>query len=154
MPDLEKLHVKLGLSGTYWDRRPEYEIVFNGKTVKTGAIESDSDEVEYIEFDAEYDTESCCLEVVLTNKQHSDTVQNEDKTAILKDMLLNIVSLEIDEINLGQVPRNLSEYCPKEPVYWQGETVTVVRNCVNLGWNGAWKLSWTNPFYIWLLENM
>jgi hypothetical protein len=55
--------------------------------------------------------------------------------------------VEIDEIDLGQVPFNLSEYRPDH-------NSDVVKNCVNLGWNGTWTLRWTNPFYIWLLENL
>ena len=62
-------------------------------------------------------------------------------------MLLNIKSVEIDEIDLNQVPWNLGEYRP-------AHNTEVIRNCVNLGWNGSWSLTWTNPFYIWLLESM
>jgi hypothetical protein len=147
MADLEKLHIKLGLSGTYWDKRPSYRISVNDQVYADAVIGSASDEVEYIEFDVESITDSNVLKIELLGKDYKDTIQNADKTAILKDMLLNIVSIEIDEIDLGQIPFNLSEYRPL------GRD-DVVKNCVNLGWNGAWTLTWTNPFYIWLLENM
>jgi len=151
---LEKLHIKLGLSGTYWDRRPEYEIIFNGTTITAGAITGASGDIEYIDFDVEYTTESAKLEIKLLNKIEYDTVQSEDKTSILNDMLLNIELVEIDEINLKQVLRNVCEYTPDTPVTWQGETTQLVKNCINLGWNGTWNLTWTAPFYVWLLENM
>lgn len=147
MADLEKLHFKIGLSGTYWAKRPIYNILVNDRLLFTQEINSDSDVVEYVEFDVESTTESNTLKIQLANKSVSDTVENEDKTAILKDMLLNIVSIEIDDIDLGQLPFTLSEYYPDH-------NNELVKNCVNLGWNGTWTLTWNNPFYIWLLENL
>jgi hypothetical protein len=75
-------------------------------------------------------------------------VQNEDKSAIVKDMLLNVVSVEIDEIDIGHLLHSKSTFTGDDP------TRPVLSNCVNLGWNGTWKLTFTSPFYIWLLENI
>ena len=69
-------------------------------------------------------------------------------------MLLNIVSVEIDEIDLGHLTYSLSEYHVSQYVEYNGEITNLVKNCVNLGWNGTWQLSWNTPFYIWLLENI
>jgi hypothetical protein len=146
--DLEQLHIKLGISGTYWDKRPIYNILFNDKLLYTQEIKGESDEVEYIEFDVEYSTDPAVLKIQLTNKQDSDTVQNAEKTDIVNDMLLNIVSIEINEIDLDQIPWRLSDYYPNH------RPEQSIKNCVNLGWNGTWELRWTNPFYIWLLENL
>jgi len=154
MADSERFHVKLGLSGTYWDRRPEYEVVFNSKIIHKGCINVDSDQVEYIEFDIEYETESAELAIRLFNKLPTDTVLSEDKAVILKDMLLNIVSLEMDEIDIKSLLHSKSKYHTDYPVKFQDQTTQLVTECVNLGWNGTWKLTWTNPFYIWLLENL
>jgi len=75
-------------------------------------------------------------------------IQNADKTAIEKDMLLHIRSIEIDEIDLGNLLWSKSQYV--------GDDVTrpVLDNCVDLGWNGTWTLAFASPFYIWLLENI
>ena len=152
--ELEKLHIKVGLSGTYWDRRPIYNILFNDQLLFTQEIKGNSDEVEYIEFDVEYSSETAVLKIQLVNKTSQDTLENEDKTAIVKDMLLNICSIEIDDIDLGQLPFKLSEYQPDSPVTFNGETTQLLRNCINLGFNGTWSLTWTNPLYIWLVENL
>lgn len=154
MADKESLHFRIGLSGTYWDKKPQYSIAIGDEVVKSGTITGASDETEYIEFDYETDADAPCLKISLLNKTDQDTVQNEDKTAIVKDLLLNIVSVEIDEIDLGNLIYSLSEYHPNRPVDYQGETTQLVKNCVNLGWNGTWQLQWVNPFYIWLLENI
>jgi hypothetical protein len=150
----EKVHVKIGISGTYWDKHPKYRILFNNAVITDAEITADSDTVEYFEFDAEYSTEKAVLQIELLNKEDSDTVQSDDKTAILKDMLLNIVSIEVDEIDLGFILVADSEYHVNKPVHYNGEITKVVKNCVNLGWNGTWNLTWNNPFYLWLLEKL
>ena len=147
MSDSEKLHIKIGLSGTYWDKKPNYTVEVNDRVFFNKDVDTSSDEVFYLEFDVESDAVNNSLAIRLNNKTDSDTIQSEDKTAILKDMLLNIVSIEIDEINLGQLTYSLSEYTVDA-------TKEVHTNFVNLGWNGKWSLTWTNPFYIWLLENI
>lgn len=148
MNDLERVHVKLGISGTYWDKRPQYRVEYNDTVALQGEITAESDVVEYVEFDCEYSTDEVALKVYLTNKTDSDTVENEDKTGIVNDMLLNIISCEIDEIDLGNLIYEKTEFVPDNPAK------PVLKICVNLGWNGAWILRWTNPFYIWLLENI
>jgi len=146
--DKEQVHVKLGISGTYWAKRPQYRVVLNNTVMAQGEITSESDVTEYVEFDCEYDTEEVVLQVFLTNKTDSDTVQNEDKTAIVKDMLLNIESCEVDEIDLGNLIYEITEFVAEDV------SRPTLKKCINLGWNGAWTLRWANPFYIWLLENI
>jgi len=153
MADLEKLHLKLGLSGTYWDKRPSFRISFNDQVLKEDKISKNSGEVEYHEFDVQYDSDAK-ISICLLNKEDSDTIQNDDKTAILKDMLLNIVSVEIEDIQLGMVAFQNGVYATETTVTWENVPTNIVHNCMNLGWNGTWTLSWTNPFYIWLLETM
>lgn len=148
----EQLQVKLGVSGVFWDRRPEYRVLFNGTPVAHQHITTDSGITEYLEFVAEYDKDSATISVELLNKRPTDTVENADKTGILKDMTLNIDSLEIDDIGLDTLLHRLSEYRPDYPNHYQGEPV--LRDCVTLGWNGTWSITWSNPFYLWLLENL
>jgi len=138
---METVHVRLGLSGTYWGKQPQYRVLANEQVIREGL----AGELEYIEFDFEYDGQAV-LSVELLNKESSDTVENADKTAIVQDLLLNIESLEVDEIDLEQIPREQSVYTTQDN--------RTIDKCVNLGWNGTWRLTWTDPFYLWLLENM
>ena len=148
MADVEKLHFKISLSGTYWSKQPVYTILVNDKIVKTDTITAASNEVFVVEFDQELVSGPAKLQIRLENKDNSDTVQNEDKTEILKDLLLNIVNLEIDDINLGILRYSKSQFVGDDL------TRSVMNECVNLGWNGTWTLSFESPFYIWLLENL
>ena len=146
--DKELVHVKLGLSGTYWDKKPQYRVELNNTIMAQGEITAESGVTQYLEFDCEYETDNVVLQVFLTNKTNSDTVENEDKTAIIQDMLLNIVSCEIDEIDLSNLIYDVTEFVATDP------SRPTLKKCINLGWNGAWTLTWNNPFYIWLLENI
>jgi hypothetical protein len=144
----ETLHFKIGLAGTYWAKQPIYSILVNDKTYFTKEVSTPSEELFYVEFDAEVDEGPCALKIRLENKDNSDTVENADKTAIVKDMLLHIRSIEIDEIDLGNLLYTKTKFV--------GDDVTrpVLEKCQDLGWNGSWILLLESPFYIWLLENI
>ena len=144
----ETLHFKIGLAGTYWAKQPEYSILINDKTYNTDTIAVASGETFYVEFDADVEEGPCTLKIRLENKDWTDTVQNEDKTAIIKDMLLNIRSIEIDDINLGNLVYTKTQFVGDDPER------PVLDKCQDLGWNGAWILAFESPFYIWLLENI
>jgi hypothetical protein len=149
MADTEKLHFKIGLAGTYWNKRPVFSIAVNDTVVieKTEII-SASEEEFFVEFDAEVAEGPTSLKIRLENKEWTDTVQNEEKTEILKDMLLNIKSVEIDEIDLANMIYTKTEFVGDDA------DRPVLDKCVDLGWNGTWTLPFESPFYIWLLENI
>jgi len=148
MDTSEKLHFKIGLAGTYWDKKPIYSISVNDAIIETQEIESPSGEVFFVEFDRKVVEGPLSLKIRLENKHWTDTVQNEDKTEILKDMVLNIKSVEIDEIDLGTLIWSKSVFTGDD------SDRPVLEYCVDLGWNGTWSLPMESPFYIWLLENI
>lgn len=144
----EKLHFKIGLAGTYWEKVPQYSILVNDTVCVEGHISELSGVVQYVEFDAEMPEGPATLKIRLENKDNSDTIQNEDKTAIVKDMLLNIRSVEIDDIDLGTLIYTKTEFVGDDP------SRPILDKCQDLGWNGSWILAFESPFYIWLLENI
>jgi hypothetical protein len=149
----ETLKFKIGLSGTFFDKRPEYSVSIDNTEYAKNTVTVDSDEIFYVEFDASFsENESYFLNITLLNKTKDDTKIVDGE--IVNDMLLNIVSVEVDEIDLGSLIWTASEYFPKNPQKFNGEIVSSLKNCVNLGWNGTYKLPFTTPFYIWLLENI
>lgn len=148
MADIERLHFKIGLAGTYWEKRPIYTISVNDKLIETREVEAPSEEVFYIEFDADVEEGPASLKIRLENKHWTDTIQNDDKTEILKDMLLNIKSVEIDEIDLANMIYTKTEFVGDDA------DRPVLDKCIDLGWNGTWTLAFESPFYIWLLENI
>ena len=148
MTDTENLHFKIGVSGTYWDKKPQYSILINDEKIVEGSIRSASGVTEFVEFDKQVAEGTCSLKIRLENKDNSDTVENEDKTAIVKDMMLSIKSLEIDEIDVGYALYEKSLFTGDDP------DRPVLDCCVDLGWNGTYELKFESPFFIWVLENI
>lgn len=152
----EILSFKVGLSGTSSLKSPDFKICVDGKTFCEGSLSTNPNETEYFEFPVEILEGEHSLEVHLLNKHSTDTIK-DDTGQILEDMLLNIDSIEIDEIEIGVLKWTASSYFPEYPSDYLDETqksIKEVKNCVNLGWNGVWKIQFTSPFYIWLLENI
>ena len=148
MLDQETLHFKIELAGTYWANQPRYSVLVNDDVITTDTISAESGASVFVEFDHTVTEGNVDLKIRLENKTNRDVIQNEDKTAILKDMLLHIKRIEIDEIDLGILLWSKSQYVGDDA------TRPVLDNCVDLGWNGTWTLALTSPFYIWLLENI
>ena len=141
---METLSFKIGLSGTFFNNVPAYSILVNGVKQVSGKV---SAETEIIEFSADIeDDQEHLLEIRLENKTNRDTVTENDE--IVKDTLLNIDSIAIDDIELDELKWSMSEFVADDP-----SRPTLLR-CVNLGWNGSYRLKFTSPFYLWLLENM
>lgn len=143
----ETLKFKIGLSGTFWDKVPQFSILIDDQNYVNGLI--DSAETKYFEFSADLEEDKAfTLKIRLENKTDSDTIQNEDKSQILKDMLLNIDLVEIDEIDIADLKWSHSEFIADDSLR------PTLKRCVNLGWNGTYEFKFTTPFYLWLLENM
>lgn len=151
MADTEKLHFKIGLAGTYWDQVPKYTILVNDTEFGEGYISEQSGNVQFFEFDADITEGPAVLKIRLENKTDDQVVKdNPDKAdfTIVKDMLLHIKSVEIDEIDLGNMIFTKSEFVGDDA------SRPVLDKCIDLGWNGTWTLSFESPYYIWLLENI
>jgi hypothetical protein len=157
--NLETLHFKIGLSSAK-GKCPEFAIYVNDKQFFDAKLSGAPNETEYFEFDAEVNEGNCFLVIELKNKTKFDTVLDIHGN-IVEDLLLNIDSVEIDEIDLGSLLWTASDYRPDYPAVHKAkmqaqgiELEESVKNCVNLGWNGKWMLPFQSPFYIWLLENI
>ena len=156
MDDKESLNFKIGLSGTSSNKKPLVIIKVNETEYFNGFLTADKGVTEYIEFSAEINEGSHELHIIFCNKEDSDTVKDHTDQ-IVDDFLLNIDSIEIDEIDLGILKWTISNYRPVYSPNFADLTqrqITDVKNCVNLGWNGTWSLPFTSPFYVWLLENI
>jgi hypothetical protein len=156
----EKLKFKLELYATMWDQPPVAEIKINSKSYFNSEITSTEQNPTIIEFEAELTEESeYNLIIERSGKGKNQTVINE-KGDILKDQLLHIKSIEIDEIDISALVYE-GVYTPKYPEPWatqQRESghdlKDSFKNVTQMGFNGEWKFTFSSPFYMWLLENL
>lgn len=141
---METLSFKIGLSGTFFNNVPAYSILLDGVKQSAGKVSTDT---EIIEFSANIeDNQDHLLEIRLENKTNNDTVIEAGK--IVKDTLLNIDSITIDDIELGELKWSMSKFVADDT------TRPTLQRCVNLGWNGSYQIRFTGPFSLWMLENM
>jgi hypothetical protein len=145
----EKLSFVVTLSGTFWDRRPQFSIWFDDHVVAQSEIASPAQQI--VNFERDVLEGDHTLKIRLENKTDADTIT--ENGAVIKDMLLNIDDITIDDISLGNLLWS-AEYILDRPQEYQGKTIDHLDSCVNLGWNGTYVLKFTSPFYIWLLEKL
>ena len=156
----EKLKFKLELYSTMWDKPPHVEIFVNDHKHHEGDITGSEDAPDMIEFEHDLkEGEEYNFIIKRSGKGKNQTVVNE-KGDILKDQLLNIKSLEIDEINIGGLIFE-GVYTPVYPEPWAtqqreagNELQSSLKNVTKMGHNGEWKFTFNSPFYMWLLENL
>ena len=149
----EKLNFKINLSGTGSPHPCKFRILVNNDLL----IEDLSKPTSTVyEFYKEIEEGVHCLKIELLNKKNIH-VKKDNLGNIIEDFLLNIHSIEIDEINLGSIVWTHSNYHPIYPDNYldvEQKNKKTVTNCVNLGWNGTWELEFSSPYYMWLLENI
>ena len=156
----EKLKFKLELYATMWDQPPHAEILINEHSYFKGEITGTEDKPDILEFEHEFtEGEESELIIKRSGKDKGQSVVN-DKGDILKDQLLHIKSMEIDEIDLGALVYE-GVYTPEYPEPWatqQRESGAKLqesfKNVTAMGHNGTWQFKFTSPFYMWLLENL
>jgi len=155
----EKLKFKLELWAEYWDKKPIANILINTHSHYNQEIIGTEKEPTVIEFEHELtEGEKYSLIIERSGKDKGQTVVENGQ--IVKDQLLHIKSIEIDEIDIGGLVYE-GIYTPAYPEPWATQQIQVgntllksFKNVTIIGHNGHWELSFTSPFYMWLLENL
>ena len=155
----ETLKFKIELYATYWNKPPIVEIKIADKTYFKDKVTSTKQEPTVIEFEHTLENDkSHTLNIIRTGKTEQETVLVND--TIIKDQLLNIKYMEIDEIDLGALTYE-GVYTPEYPERWatqqRDKGVNLpksFKNVTQMGHNGIWTFNFTSPFYMWLLENL
>ena len=145
----ENLNFQISLTGTFWNRHPQFSVWLDDHVVIQSEIASEAEQI--VNFERKISEGPHTLKIRLENKTTSDTVIENGE--VVKDMLLNIDDITIDDISLGNLLWS-AEYVLDRPQEYKGQTIDHLDGCVNLGWNGTYTLKFTSPFYIWLLEKL
>jgi len=156
---IEKLKFKLELYSTCWDKTPRAEILINSHSHFNQTITGTEKEPTVIEFEHELkEGEKYSLIIERSGKDIRQTVVENGQ--IVKDQLLHIKSIEIDEIEIGALVYS-GLYTPRYPEPWASQQRQAgnalpesFKNVTTMGHNGRWELGFTSPFYMWLLENL
>ena len=156
----EKVKFKLEMYATMWDKAPHAEVLIGDNSYFSADITGTEDNPNLIEFEHELE-EGKFYELIIkrAGKGRNQTVIN-DQGDILKDQLLHIKNIEIDEIDIGALVYE-GVYTPIYPEPWAtqqkeagNELTETLKNITRMGHNGTWSLRFSSPFYMWLLENL
>ena len=156
----EQLKFNLELYSTYWDKPPIAEIVVGGESMYNSEIASSEKDPTVIQFNkALVEGEIYNLEIKLSGIKKNQTVLDTNGK-IIKDQLLHIKQIEIDEIDIGALVYE-GVYTPQYPQPWYSQQIEsghtpnkTFKNVTAMGHNGTWTLAFESPFYMWLLENL
>ena len=144
----ETLSFDISLSGTYWDKKPQYSVWLDDHVVTQSEV---SNAVHNVKFQRNVSEGPHTLKIRLENKTNADTVIKDGE--VVNDLILNIDDIIIDDISLGNLLWS-AEYILDKKQQYKGQEIEHLDGCVNLGWNGTYVLKFTSPFYVWLLEKL
>ena len=156
----EKVKFKLEMYATMWDKAPHAEVLIDNESYFDGDITGTEDKPSVIEFEHELE-EGKSYELIIkrSNKDNNQTVV-DGHGKIVKDQLLHIKDIEIDETGIGGLIYEGS-YTPSYPEPWatqqreSGQDLKdSFKNVTKMGFNGTWNFRFESPFYMWLLENL
>ena len=157
---MEKVNFKVKLEGHGWeDKWPDAVISVDNKVYINMLVPYG---VNFYEFDAELSAEGKhTLSIAYTNKDYRADVVLDDTESVVKSKFLVVKNISMDDIELTHdMIYNLSSVTITENWYVEqhsndSKSYPLVRkNEMDLSWNGAWKLPFETPLYLWLLENM
>ena len=145
---------------TMWDKPPHAEVMINDKSHFAGGIQGSKEKPDVIEFEHEVEEgKEYNLIIKRSGKGNDQTVINE-KGDILKDQLLHIKHIVIDDVDMGALVYE-GKYTPDYPEPWASQQresgndlKDSFKNVTQMGFNGTWSFKFESPFYMWLLENL
>lgn len=146
--ETESVKFEITLSGTWWDRVPEFAIgIDDQEFVRDSVTDSKT-----FTFFVDLTEDNHFLWIDFLNKLDTDIKKDQyedpENFEVLADMILNIEKISIDDIEIENLKWSASKFIPKDP------TRPTLDRCVNLGWNGRYRIDFTSPVYLWLLENL
>lgn len=144
----DSVDIKIKLSSDNWSYRyPSARVYINDTVIYDNKIEQPEDVV----WSGELEDGTHKLTIEMYGKQGSDT-RTDSNGNIVEDVMLNIDSVEFEDIDIGYLKWSHSEYYPD--CSGTHNAPEKLAECVNLGYNGKWELTFSAPIYLWLLENI
>jgi len=142
---METLKFKIALESEWFNNPPNFRVSINNDTLIDGPLR------EPIIIDREIqleDEQSYTLNFTLHDKSKHDT-EIDEQNNILKDTLVKIKKVEIDDIDITQMLSTNSDI-----FYYRHDDGTIDPFYDTMGVNGTSTVEFTTPFYVWLLENL
>ena len=138
---LEKVMIEINLDSRWWNKPPRTKvwldnIVLQQATEVTGPLK--------ITWEGFLDEGEHEIKVSLMGKENISETILDEKGHIIKDQILSIKSVILDEIDVEMMLYDFSSFAAK--------TGEIQNKTIDLGFNGDWTFKFSVPVYQWLLE--
>ena len=147
MSDISSIPIKLGISFTDLGAGLGVRVYLDGVVAHENANVTEPYTFEHSAPDDDGEHE---LAIELFGKLPEHTQLNESGYMV-KDTLLQIKSIEVDDIDVMEVFTKIGEYAHD---FNGTQAPTTVKFWGDMGCNGTAKFKFKTPFYLWLLEAM
>ena len=153
MSDLERVDFKLTLSAEWYRLPCHVKIWLDDELIEDTEISERKSQGEkrMISFVRDLAEGDHAIKIQYLDKTNLDTEIDEQRN-IIKDHLLNVDEIEIDEIELGFMAFKEGVFHPDREI--RPDLPETMREMVCIGFNGTWELKFRVPTYIWFLENL
>ena len=151
----EEVAFNVILSSTWWKNPPQVKIWLNDELIETTSVmeKTEENKKKNISFTSNLPEGENKLIIEFFGKKNDETVLDKnDPPTILKDQLLSVDDIEIDEISLGYLIYSQGTFYPDKEMHPYAPDE--MKDMVVLGFNGKLELKFQVPTYIWFLENL
>ena len=155
LPTSENIFFDIILESTYWSRPPELEIRVDNDVVGHYTIDQREYHIRFrrvMTFDQPH-----TLELRRTGKTNDQTKIMPDGS--LQTQMLEIKTVQLDNIDLKNLILNSSNFEPEYPEPWASEQQAAgyelearVPGELYLGHNGVWRFNFNSPIYKFLVD--
>jgi hypothetical protein len=155
---LETVEFAITLSALWHNDPPKYEVLIDDTIFDHGVVEEmdEQQQIKIVRFSTELPEGDHTLKIRLLGKQFKHTIIDAEGN-ILKDQLLHVKQIEIDDIELDNVVWTHGFFHKQIGM----GTKNLVFNetpekhkYITTGFNGEYRLTFSVPTYMWFLENL
>lgn len=151
---MHEVEISLSLSSKWFDKKPFVDVFLDDILIFSEFVvdQKELSENKLIKWKGMLaDSQEHTITVNLNNKTDQDTIVDQQGN-ILKDMLVYIDAVQIDDIDLGFIAYKQSKFYPDRRLKPNLPEVIDEVNC--FGFNGSWQLKFSVPTYLWLIEHI
>lgn len=152
-PTSENIFVDLYLSGEFWDRPPEIDVLIDNQVVQSHVV----DQANYhIRFRHVMSFGPHRLQIRYKNKTNDQTRQLANGE--YQSQLVHIDKIKLDNIDLRNIVWHTCRFQPEYPEPWASQQLAAgnilekeLVGEIHLGHNGLWTFEFTSPIYMFLV---
>jgi hypothetical protein len=149
----EEVEIVVTLSSEWHMKPPKFKLFIDDELISHGFLEEKYKENKSKDFKwiGNLEEGSHKIRLEMFGKLSIFTAVDEDRN-ILKDQLLKVNEISIDQIDLGNLIYQNCKFYPDKNFH--SEVPEIITNIDHIGFNGTWEMEFSVPTYIWLLENL